>query len=186
MKKICNTAIIATFIILLSSCGGSGARTNPYIGNPEAKILIEEFSDFECPACGAISLQLEDIALRNKNKVQLKFYHFPLSYHKHAFMAAEAAECANDQGKFWEYAKTAFKNQNNLSEDNLKAFAASLGLNTEVFNKCLESGAKKSGIQADINEGRRRQLGYTPSLYVNGKLVQWSTAEEFENYIKSL
>lgn len=156
------------------------------MGSKTATVVIDEFSDFECPACANISPLLEAIVKKNSDKVRLDFYHFPLSYHKNAFMAAEAAECANDQGKFWEFGKLAFANQTRLTEDNLKAFAKNLKLDTAKFDKCLNSGQKKSKIRNDIAEGTRRNLGYTPSIYVNKKLVKWSSAEAFESYIKGL
>jgi protein-disulfide isomerase len=79
-----------------------------------------------------------------------------------------------------------FKNQENLTDDNLKSFASTLNLDTDTFNKCLDSGQMKDRVNADANEGVKRNLAYTPSIYVNGKLVGWTSSEEFEKYIKSL
>ena len=186
MKKSVNIIFSLIVILFLSSCSAPDTGQRASIGSPDAKTLIEEFSDFQCPACASISPQLEDIAERNADIVRLEFYHFPLSYHEFAFMAAEAAECAGDLGKFWEYMNMAFSNQNSLTEDNLKSFASTLGLDTQVFDNCLDSGKKKARIKSDIYEGRSRQLSYTPSIYVNGQLVEWSDAEEIEKYIKSL
>ena len=186
MKKLILLILILFSITLLTSCTEDSPRKRAMIGNPNASIIIDEFSDFECPACATVGPELEAVVLRNKDIVQLNFYHFPLSYHQHAFLAAEAAECANDQSKFWEFAKTAFTNQNNLTEDNLKTFASNLGLDTAKFDTCLDSGEKKSFVKADTYEGRSRQLSFTPSIYVNKQLVKWTTAEEFEKYIKSL
>jgi len=188
MKKLFKISLMTACFLIFTACStpppDTGNRAS--IGNPNAKVLIEEFSDFQCPACAEISPQLEKIAENNSEIARLEFYHFPLTYHQYSFKAAEAAECANDQDKFWEFMNIAFKNQDNLTEDNLKSFASNLGLNMETFNTCLDSGQKKARINSDINEGTRHDLGYTPSIYVNGTLVQWNSVDEFEKYIKSL
>ena len=114
------------------------------------------------------------------------FYKHNISYHKNAFRAAEAAECALDQGKFWEFAKMNFKNQKNLTEDNLKSFARQLNLDQEIFDTCFDGHEKQGKIKSDINDGIKRGLSYTPSIYVNGQLVKWSGIETFEAYLKSL
>jgi len=186
MKKLIYLSLILASVTFLSACTTDDLGKRASIGNPNASIIIDEFSDFECPACATVSPELEKVVLRNKDIAQLNYYHFPLSYHKFAFQAGEASECANDQDKFWEYAQVLFKNQKNLTEDSLKSYASNLGLNTETFNKCLDSGVKKGRVKTDTYEGRRRQVSYTPSIYVNGTLVKWTGAVEFENYLKSL
>lgn len=186
MKKLAHFTFILFTVLILTACDSSNTGPRASLGNPDASVLIEEFSDFQCPACARVGTELEELVLNNPDIARLEFYHFPLSYHTNAFKAAEAAECANDQGKFWEYADILFENQKSLTEDNLKSFAANLGLGEEVFNECLDSGKKRSRIKADINEGMRRQLSYTPSLYVNGELVQWGGAEQFEAYLRSI
>lgn len=187
MKKILNLSLLFSIIIFLSSCSNGTQNFNrPSLGNAGGKVLVEEFSDFQCPACATISPMLEEVVNKNSDKVHFVFYNFPLPQHENAFKAAEAGACANLQGKFWEYGNIAYKNQNSLTEDNLKQFASDLKLDTGSFNKCLDSGQMKSLIEADINEGTNRNLGYTPSIYVNGQLVEWTSAEVFEKYIQSL
>ncbi len=183
MKKI----LITLSIFLLTACTNSNVDTAPHsIGNENAPILIEEFSDPECPACGVISPQIEEFARNNTELVRLEYYHFPLSYHEHAFIAAEAAECAGDQNKFWEYLGTTFKNQESLSEDYLYNIADSLELDRTLFDTCLDNHDKKAKIVAHQREGRIRNLPGTPTLYVNGQLVKFGGIEQFEAYIKSL
>jgi protein-disulfide isomerase len=191
MKKSIYLIILLFSVSFLTAC--NDASTTPQtitnratIGSPTASVKIEEFSDFQCPACAQITPQLEEVVTRNSDIAQLSYHYFPLPYHQFGFKAAEAGECANDQGKFWEFAKMAFENQDNLSDDNLKSFASTLKLNTDTFNKCLDSGKKKDMIQSDMADGNNRQLAYTPSIYVNGTLVQWSNSNDFEAYIKSL
>lgn len=186
MKKFTYLSLLAFTLFILSACTTDNNGSRAILGNPDAPILVEEFSDFECPACASLAPQLEELVLRNPDIVRLEFHHFPLSYHENAFKAAEAAECAGEFGKFWEFVKKAFDNQKNLSVDNLKSFAGELGLEQTAFNDCLDSGIKKSRVKNDIYEGRRRQLSYTPSIYVNGQLIQWNGAEQFEAYLRSL
>ena len=186
MKKI--SLIITLFtIFLLSACDQNGSDNSPHLlGKSSAPVLIEEFSDVECPACSVVSPQVEKLARNNSDIVQLKYYHFPLSYHKHAFTGAEAAECAGDQGKFWEYLGLEFKNQKSLSDDFFYTLAKEVGLNEETFRTCLEGQNKKAKVVSHLREGQKRQIPGTPSLFVNGQIVKWSGYEEFEKYVKSL
>ena len=187
MKKLTYILLIVLSIAILTACTtpvDNSPRAS--MGNKNASIVIEEFSDFECPACGIVSPQLETIVGKYLDKVRFDYYHYPLSYHKYAFKAAEASECANDQGKFWEFSKLAFANQKNLTEDNLKKFASNLKLDTTKFNTCLDSGQKKGKIKNDMKEGNNRSLGGTPSIYVNKKLIPFTSATAFEQYLKSL
>ena len=187
MKKLLSIIVIIFSISLLVACTAPNDNTSrAFLGNADAPNLIEEFSDFECPACAMVGPQLEEIVKKNPDLARLEFHHFPLNYHKYAFKAAEAAECANNQDKFWEYAKVLFKNQKNLTQDALITYAQNLELDTTTFEECLNIGIKQGRVKSDMNEGRRRQLGYTPSIYVNGQLVKWGGPEEFEKYLKSL
>ena len=186
MKKFIYLSLFSLSLLILSACTTDNTGSRAFLGNPDAPVLVEEFSDFECPACASLAPQLEELVLRNPDIARLEFHHFPLPYHQNAFKAAEAAECAGDLGKFWEFVKKAFQNQKNLSIDNLKNFAGELGLDQAAFDYCLDSGKKRSSIKNDIYEGRRRQLSYTPSIYVNGQLIQWNGVVQFEAYLKSL
>ena len=182
MKKI----LISLSLLLLVGCTNNVDTTPHSIGNADAPVLIEEFSDPECPACGVIGPQIEEFARNNTDLVRLEYYHFPLSYHENAFIAAEASECAGDQGKFWEYLGTVYANQKSLSEDFLYNIADDLELNRTSFDACLEGHDKKGKIVAHQREGRVRNLPVTPTLYVNGQMVKFGGMEQFETYIKSL
>jgi protein-disulfide isomerase len=174
-------------IFFLAACTTNTGDTNPRtLGNANAKILIEEFSDPECPACGVVSPQVEQIVRENPDLARLEYYHFPLSYHKNAFIASEASECAGDQGKFFEYLDTIYANQSSLSEDYLYDVADSLSLDRAAFDSCLENHDYKAKILAQMAEGKRRQLPGTPTLFVNGQMVRYSDAETFKAYLESL
>lgn len=182
-----------TFLILLLSpfillaCTNTSSDNRPYsVGNTDTGVLIEEFSDTQCPACGVISPAVEKLIRENPDLARLEFYHFPLSYHAYAFMGAEAAECAGDQGQFFEYLDVLFANQSSISEDYLYNVADSLNLDRAKFDACLENHDHKQKILSHIAEGKKRGLPGTPTLYVNGQMIQWSGGETFKAYLESL
>lgn len=178
---------VALSLTLLSACKPAqdfGPR--PFLGSETASVVIKEFSDLQCPACAAISPQVEKLVRENPTLAKFEYYHFPLPQHQFAFKAAEASECAADQGQFFEYIAAAFEHQQELTDEGLKQRATELGLDQEAFDTCLDSGVKKDKVKADLYEGRQLQVNSTPSLFVNGQLVRWSNAEEFEGYLRSL
>jgi len=187
MKILSRTLFAILPLILLSACETSGTNApTASIGNAGAPVLIQEFSDFQCPACGTVSPEMESIARANLDKVRLEFHHFPLSQHENAFRAAIASECANIQGKFWEYGKLAFENQSNLTGDKLKEIATTIGLDTANFNKCLDDNQTSGRVREGLKLGSDLGVSYTPSFFVNGKLIQFTGREEFEGYLKTL
>lgn len=143
-------------------------------GNPNAKVTIVEFSDFQCPYCSRfVTGAYPDIKKNyiDTGKVKLAFKQFPLSFHQYAQKAAEATECAGDQGKFWEMHNKLFENQDALDTASLKTYAADLGLDTAKFNACLDNGTKISKVQADFQQGVNAGVRGTPSFVINGKLL---------------
>lgn len=150
----------------------------PIEGASNAKVTIVEFADFQCPFCK--SFWTDSYAKIKANyidtgKVRLIYRHFPLPFHVNAEISAEAAECANQQGKFWEYYNILFsKSQSdgtNLDKTSLKSYAATVGLNISTFNSCLDSGATKDIVAADMDEGQKNGVSGTPTFYVNGKQI---------------
>lgn len=188
MKNLSRTFFLILSMFALSACSsGDGVKTpRATIGNVGAPVQIEEFSDLQCPACAQVGPQVEQFARLNQERVFLSFHHFPLPQHANAFRAGVAAECANDQGKFWEYANLAFQNQTNLTVDKLKEMAQSLSLNTVTFGKCLDANQTSSRVRDDLADGNSRGVSYTPSFYINGKLIQFTGLEAFEGYVKSI
>ncbi|MBI5421892.1 thioredoxin domain-containing protein [Candidatus Peregrinibacteria bacterium] len=188
MKNLSKTFLLVASLILLSACTPSDALKTPRatLGNVGSPVTLDLFSDFQCPACAQVSPQVEDFVRANPERARLTFHHFPLSQHENAFRAGVAAECANDQGKFWEYGDLAYQNHTNLTEEKLKEMARSLSLDTTAFAKCLDANQTADRVRADLNDGNERGVSYTPSIYVNGKLVQFTTREAFEGYVKSI
>ena len=145
-------------------------------GDPNAPSTIIEFSDFQCPFCekfwSTTFLQLE-VDYINTGKAKFIYKHLPLTQvHGFAFKAAEASECAADQGKFWEYQDILFERQDRLSKSNLKSYAKEIGLDSTLFDACLDSGVMAERVKADMHEAVRRGVSSTPVFFVNGQIVE--------------
>ncbi len=153
---------------------------DPSQGKKDAPITLIEFSEYQCPFCKRTRPTIQKIMDTYKDKVQYVFRDFPLSFHKQAPVAALAANCANEQGKYWEYNKELFEQQPNLSDDNLKEYAKKLGLNTKKFDECLGSGKYQSEIDKDIQDGSNAGVTGTPAYFINGIFI--SGAQPFENF----
>lgn len=151
-------------------------------GNEDAAVTLIEYSDFECPFCGRHYGTLKQIKEAYPNDVRVVFRHFPLSFHQEAQKAAEASECAADQGKFWEMYDVIFEANlaGTMDVDSWKKAALDLGLDTAKFNKCLDSGEKAARVAEDLNEGQLAGVEGTPATFVNGELV--SGAMPFESF----
>jgi protein-disulfide isomerase len=156
------------------------ADDNPAKGPADAKVTIVEFSDFQCPYCGRFVQQtLPQILSNYGDKVRFVFMNFPLtSIHENAQKAAEAGECANEQGAFWQFHDIMFQNQSALTVDNLKSYAAQLNLDTAKFNECLDSGKMADAVAADmaVAEKAATDAGLTrfgtPAFFINGNSLQ--------------
>ena len=152
-------------------------------GNKSAKVTIIEFSDFECPFCGRFYTQTYKQLVKeyvDTGKVKYVFRDFPLNFHKNAQKASEAAECADDQGLFWEMHDKLFENQQVLDVTSLKKYAKDLGANTKKFDECLDSGKYYSEVQKDLADGQASGVSGTPAFFVNGKLI--SGAQPFSAF----
>lgn len=143
---------------------------DPQIGDKNAGLVIIEFSDFQCPFCGRFFTQtLPQIKSEyiDTGKVLLVYRDFPLdSIHPQATPAALAANCANEQGKFWEYHDKIFENQQSMSDANYKAWAAELKLNTDQFNQCFDSQKYLTEVTKDFQEGSNTGVSGTPTFYI--------------------
>ncbi len=163
-----------------------GVDDDPVEGDPNAPVTIIEFSDFQCPYCGRFFNQtLPQIREEyiNTGKVKLVYRDYPLNFHQYAQKAAEAGECAHEQGMFWEMHDVLFEKQNeweNVGEDKFKEYASELGLDTTQFNDCLDSGKYKDEVQADFSEGSAAGVRGTPAFFINGQLL--SGAQPFSAF----
>ena len=162
---------------------------DPVKGDLNAPVTIIEFSDFECPFCEKFysetlgKLESEYI---ETGKVKLVFRDFPLNFHQNAQKASEAAECADDQEKFWEMHDIIFENQRSLSISSLKQWAGQIGLDTAQFNNCLDSGKYSGEVQKDFQDGANYGVSGTPNFFINGvPLVGAHPFETFKEIIDS-
>lgn len=149
----------------------------PMKGNPNAPVTIIEFTDFQCPSCGKTQPLLEEIAKEYGDKLRLVARDFPLDQHQFAEKAAEAAEAAREQDKYWEYTAILFKNQEALAVPNLKEYATQVGLDRAKFDQALDSGKFADKVKRDLREGEKLGVGSTPTLFINGKRVRDKTRE---------
>lgn len=147
------------------------ASSDPAKGPSDAPVTIVEFADFQCPACRTASQTLRRVQERYGAKVRVVFRDFPLPIHKQAAKAAEAAACADEQGKFWEYHDKLFETQSALLVADLKQRASELGLDAKRFGECLESNKYAAEWQQDMADGRRYGISGTPTFFVNGRMV---------------
>ncbi|MFZ8829861.1 MAG: DsbA family protein [Candidatus Aenigmatarchaeota archaeon] len=164
---------------------------DPVKGSPDAKVTIVVFSDFQCPFCQRFSLQtlplIEEKYIKT-GKVRFVYRDFPLSFHQYAQKAAEAAECANEQGKFWEYHDILFQKLSewaSVGESKFKEYAQQLGLDMQKFNQCLDSGKYANEVQKDYNDGLKYGVSGTPTFFINGiKIVGAQPYSVFEQIIE--
>ncbi len=157
----------------------------PREGNESAKVVITEYSDFECPACGYAEPTVRTLRSEYQDRVAFRFVHFPLTnIHPNALKAAEASECANDQGKFWQYHDKLYENQRNLGTKLYYEIAGNLDLGMEKFRQCLESGAKRETVLRDFREAINKNLRGTPTFFVNDVQVENYAYENFKKIIE--
>lgn len=146
------------------------------LGSRQAKIVLLEYSDFQCPACKAIWPQVEQLHQDFGDSLLIVYRHYPLPQHKNSQSASEASEAAGKQGKFFEMAKTLLDNQTEWADSTdpkplLIQYAQGLGLNLDKFIVDMASDETYLTIQNNLAGGNNAQVGYTPSFFLNGKLI---------------
>jgi protein-disulfide isomerase len=142
----------------------------PPQGSPDAKVKIVEFGDFQCPYCKEWN-DTTGPALKQKygDKIVLYFREYPLtSIHPQAMDGAVTAECANEQGKFWEMHDAMYKTQDAMGVKNSRSLAETLGLDTKKFNDCLANNPHQADINGDILDGVSYGVAGTPTFFING------------------
>jgi Protein-disulfide isomerase len=158
---------------------------DPSRGSANAPVTIVMFSDFQCPACSAAHPILEKVLAEYGDKVRFVVRDFPLEkIHKDAFLAAQAANAAHAQGKFFEYIDVLYRNQSALDIESLKKYAAELGLNTAQFELDLQSGKYADEVRRDIADGVSYGITGTPAIFVNGVKLRHISAKDFRAAIE--
>lgn len=169
--------IVITIVYLLISLSSPVEyvelnKERPIRGNPESSVLIVEYSDFQCPACATAQQLVAEVLEVYEDKVKLEFHHLPLtSLHRHADRVAEAAECAGDQKKFWQYHDLLYAHQTRQQLVDLENYAALVGIEVELWRDCLTTQAKKYVVDKDLAEARNLGLNSTPTFFLNGQKV---------------
>ena len=145
---------------------------DPSIGSASAPVTLVEFSDFQCPFCQRVAPTLKQVKQTYGDKVRIVWKDFPLTQiHPQAFKAGEAAHCAADQGKCWEYHDRLFANQQQLMPADLKKHATDLGLDSKAFDSCLDSSKYGERVRDGVAEGSRLGVNSTPMIYINGRAL---------------
>ncbi len=155
-------------------------------GSENGEIKIVEFSDFQCPACqGAYSVS-KRIVSEYSNNIKFTYRHFPLTnIHSYAQKAAEASECAADQGKFWEMHDLLFENNTALSLEDMKGYADEIGVDSSVFVDCVTSGKKASKVAGDFAYGASIGINSTPTFFIDGQKYSNMSYETFKSIIEN-
>lgn len=170
-------------------------ENEPTIGDDNAPVTIVEFTEYQCPFCKRYVDETFSQIKENyidTGKVKYVIRDFPLPFHGNAQKASEAANCADDQGKYWEYHEKLFAEQETWSEKGsdeaiaaFKDYAKNLGLETVEFGKCLDEDAYKDEIDQDLADGQNYGVSGTPSFFINGYLLVGAQPyEAFEQMIE--
>jgi protein-disulfide isomerase len=152
----------------------------PAKGPENAPIEMIEFSDFQCPYCESAFPTVNQVLNTYGDRIHFIYRHYPLAIHPRARPAAEAAQCAAEQGKFWQFHDRLFGDQSRLSDEDFKQHAAQLGLDTTQFNACVDSHKYTAEIDTDIHAGDEAGVSGTPAFYINGRML--SGAQPFEAF----
>jgi protein-disulfide isomerase len=137
-------------------------------GPADAWVTAVEFADFECPYCKLAELTIAQVDLQRPGVVRWVFKYLPLPGHAHAVPAATAAECAHVQGLFWPMHDLLYAHQDALSDSDLSAYAAQVGVDMAVWSACLNSQQPLARIETDVLEANRAQVPGTPAFFFNG------------------
>lgn len=171
--------------ILINSVSPSDWTT----GNKEAKVVLVEYSDFQCPACAYYYPTLKQLTKDFGDKISFTYRHFPLSQHLNSKNAAYASEAAGKQNKFWEMHDLIFENQTKWenradAETVFVELATSLGLNIDQFKKDINSKEVKDKVENDLQSGVKSNVNATPTVFLNGKKMDLpSNYDELKNII---
>jgi protein-disulfide isomerase len=158
------------------------AADGPSRGPEGAPVTIVEFSDYQCPYCKRAEPTLDQVLKRYPEQVRLVYRHFPLDGHEQARPAAEAAACAGDQGKFWEYHALVFQSSPQLAAENLRELAEKAKLDVAAFDACVAAKTHAAKVEADLDAGREAGVSGTPAFFVNG--IPLSGARALPEFVK--
>lgn len=158
---------------------------DPSIGPEDAPITIVQFAEYQCPYCGKAGEAVDQVMEKYGDKVRMVYRDFPLSFHPRAIPAAVAANCAGDQGKYWEMHKLLMSDQRALEDADLTAHATTLQLDLAKWNTCREDPAQAAEVQKDFEDGQAAGVSGTPAFFINGVMLSGAQPySEFERIIE--
>lgn len=172
--------VIGILFVLLATSGGCGQSNyptfcavtvddSPVRGSDDAWVTIVVFSDFQCPYCGNAATTLGQLADEyTTDQLRIVFKHLPLDFHEHAYAAAIAAECAHEQGLFWDMHDLLFAHQSALDETSLVSYAQDASLDETAWSDCRESQGPRDLVEADRQLAANAKVPATPTLFING------------------
>src|SRR5687768_14973494 len=157
----------------------------PAKGNPNAPVTLVEFTDYQCPTCAAAQPVLDRLLAEYGDRLRLVVRDFPLEMHAEARKAAEAAEAAREQGKYWDFAAILFRNQSALKPEQLKQYAQVIGLDRAKFDAALDTGKFADKVERDMLDGQRVGISGTPTFFVNGRRAKEPTYDGLKAAIEA-
>ncbi|NKB69653.1 MAG: thioredoxin domain-containing protein [Candidatus Latescibacteria bacterium] len=143
----------------------------PARGPVTAPVVVVEYSDFQCPYCQRAQLAVDQVATTYGDRVRIVFRDFPLAMHQQAHRAAEAGQCAHEQGAFWSYHDLLFTDVRRLREPDLERYAKEAGLDVAAFTQCLASGRYAAAVDLDLASGEALGVSGTPAFFINGRFL---------------
>ncbi|MBI4232538.1 DsbA family protein [Candidatus Peregrinibacteria bacterium] len=195
--------LIGTFLVIIFANQSGNGTTNvlgtevadgEWIkGNPDAKVTLVEYSDFQCPACKSRETIVKSLIGEFGNHIKFVYRHFPLqSIHANAHLAARASEAAGIQGKFWEMHDAIFNNQetweglsNASAEELFTSYAEELGLDIDKFSSDIDSSEVRDAVDADYASGEEAKVAGTPTFFLNGKEIKPNSYEDYRALIRT-
>lgn len=193
--------LVASFLILIGGVvvfsSSQSASSNEGVvlaekvkGNAESTVVLAEYSDFQCPACAGFGPTLKELMDKHGDKIRFEYHHFPLiQIHQNAATAAQAAEAAGVQGKFWEMHDMLFERQSAWSSSisargMFISYAEELGLDTEQFERHLNATIIRDQVRAELRDAQSLGLTGTPSFFLNGEKMVIETYADFINQVE--
>jgi len=178
--KVLLVIALVTIGVIAFIVFGSGSATQSYdptvvnrggvaTGSATPKVTLTEFSDFFCPSCRTVNPVVDQLIQKNGDRLKFIYRHFPLPQHPLAFKAAQAAEAANLQGKFWDYKNRLFEDQENLTDASFELISKDLNLDVAKFNKDMNSSEVIGKVQRDERDAKKLNLPGTPTFFLDGE-----------------
>jgi protein-disulfide isomerase len=167
------------------AAAGAGAKDDPSWGPAGAKVTIVEFADFECTYCRQwYSTVYDKLYVNYSGKVRFVFRDFPLSFHPNAQSAAVAANCANAQGKYWDYFRLLFGDPRGLGGTLYPVYAREVGMDVSAFNTCVASGKYNNEIDIDMQDAQKLGVNGVPAFFVNDRFI--SGMQPYETFREAI